>query len=261
MGEKTPAFDDDVWELYDTSSDWTQAHDLATEHPDKLHELQRLWLIEAVKYNVVPLDDRFVERANPLLAGRPTLIQGKKQLLFGGMGRLTENSVVVMKNTSYAITAQVAVPDGGADGVLLAQGGVTGGHSLYVKGGKPMYCYNFYGLESYYARGTSEIPPGDHQVRMEFTYDGGGLGKGGTSTLYIDGVAVGNGRIEQTEPFLFSADETCDVGDEFGSPVTTDYSQKTYGGEIEWVELELGQDDHSHLIKPEDRVNLAMAFQ
>jgi arylsulfatase A-like enzyme len=260
-GVKTPAFDDDVWELYDTSSDWTQAHDLSKEQPDKLHELQRLWLIEAVKYNVVPLDDRLAERANPLLAGRPTLIQGKKQLLFGGMGRLTESSVVVMKNTSYAITAQVSVPDGGADGVLLAQGGVTGGHSLYVKGGKPMYCYNFFGLESYYAKGTSKIPPGVHQVRMEFTYDGGGLAKGGTATLYVDGVAVGDGRIEHTEPFLFSADETCDVGDEFGSPVTTDYSQKVYGGEVEWVELELGQDDHSHLIKPEDRVNLAMAFQ
>jgi arylsulfatase len=258
---KTPAFDDDVWELYDTSTDWTQSHDLAKKHPGKLHELQRLWLIEAVKYNVVPLDDRFIERGLPETAGRPTLIQGKKQLLFGGMGRLTENSVLMMKNTSFSLTAEVVVPDSGAEGVIVAQGGVTGGHSFYAKGGKPKYCYNFFGLERYYAEGTEAIPPGTHQVRMEFAYDGGGIGKGGTSTLYIDGVAVGDGRIDQTEAFLFSADETCDVGGEFGSPVTTDYGRRKFTGEVKWVELELGLDDHNHLIEPEDRVNLAMAFQ
>jgi arylsulfatase A-like enzyme len=256
-----PAFDDDVWELYDTTTDWTQAHDLAVEHPDKLHELQRLWLIEAVKYNVVPLDDRFVERGLPETAGRPTLIQGRKQLLFGGMGRLTENSVLMMKNTSFSLTAQLVVPEAGAEGVIVAQGGVSGGHSLYVKGGKPKYCYNFFGLERYYAEATEKIPPGNHQVRMEFTYDGGGVGKGGTATLYLDGNAIGEGRIQQTEAFLFSADETCDVGDEFGSPVTTDYSTKKFTGEIEWVEIELGEDDHNHLIKPEDRLNLAMGIQ
>jgi arylsulfatase len=260
---KPPAFDDDVWELYDTTSDWTQAHDLAAEHPDRLHELQRLWLIEAVKYNVVPLDDRFVERGLPETAGRPTLIQGTKQLLFGGMGRLTENSVVMMKNTSYAITAEVEVPDSGAEGVIVAQGGVTGGHSLYVKGGKPKYCYNFFGLERYYAESTQEIPPGTHQVRMEFHYDGGGVGKGGDVTFYIDGKQVGEGRVEQTEAFLFSADETCDVGDEFGSPVTTDYGRKKFSGEVNWVELDIGvrDDDHNHLIKPEDRIHLAMGLQ
>ena len=255
------AFDDDVWELYDTTTDWTQAHDLANEHPQKLAELQRLWLIEAVKYQVVPLDDRFVERGLPETAGRPTLIRGKKQLLFGGMGRLTENSVVMMKNTSFSITANVSVPDGGVEGVILAQGGLTGGHSLYVKDGKPKYCYNFFGLDRYYAEGSSEIPPGEHQVRMEFTYDGGGVGKGGRATLYIDGVDVGDGRIEQTEAFLFSADETCDVGDEFGSPVTDDYSVKKFTGEVHWVELELGLDDHNHMIRPEDRIRVAMGIQ
>ena len=258
---KTPAFDDDVWELYDTSTDWTQAHDLAAEQPDKLHELQRLWLIEAVKYNVVPLDDRLIERANPEMAGRPTLIQGKKQLLFGGMGRLTENSVVTMKNTSFSLTAEVVVPDSGAEGVIVAQGGVTGGHSLYVKDGKPKYCYNFFGLERYYAAGTEAIAPGEHQVRMEFAYDGGGVGKGGTVTLYVDGKAVGAGRVEQTEAFLFSADETCDVGNEYGSPVTTDYGQRKFTGEVNWVEIELGLDDHNHAIRPEDRLNVAMAIQ
>jgi arylsulfatase len=260
---KMPAFDDDVWELYDTNTDWTQAHDLASQHPDRLHELQRLWLIEAVKYNVVPLDDRFTERGLPETAGRPTLIQGEKQLLFGGMGRLTENSVVMMKNRSYAITAEVEIPESGAEGVILAQGGVTGGHSLYVKGGKPKYCYNFFGLERYYVDGTQEIPPGTHQVRMEFHYDGGGVGKGGDVTLYVDGKNAGSGRIEQTEAFLFSADETCDVGDEYGSPVTTDYGQKKFSGAVNWVELDIGlkDDDHNRLIRPEDRVHLAMGIQ
>jgi hypothetical protein len=130
-----PAFDDDRWELYDTTRDWSQAHDLSAEHPDKLHELQRLWLIEAVKYGVLPLDDRSAERVNPDLAGRPTLIKGNSQLLFGGMGRLSENSVVNIKNKSHAITAEVVVPESGADGVIVAQGGSIGGWSLYAKGG------------------------------------------------------------------------------------------------------------------------------
>jgi arylsulfatase len=180
---KTPAFDDDDWELYDTNTDWTQAHDLAQENPDKLRELQRLWLIEAVKYNVVPLDDRFAARGLPDTAGRPTLIKGKRQLLFAGMGRLTENSVVMFKNTSYSLTAEVEVPDSGAEGVIIAQGGVTGGISLYAKGGKPKFCYNFFGIVRYYVEGKQPIPPGTHQVRMEFAYDGGGVGKGGTVTL------------------------------------------------------------------------------
>jgi arylsulfatase A-like enzyme len=258
---KPPAFDDDVWELYDTTTDWTQAHDLASEHPDKLHELQRLWLIEAVKYQVVPLDDRFVERGLPDTAGRPSLIQGKRQLLFSGMGRLTENSVVNNKNASFSLTAEVTVPEEGAEGVIVAQGGVTGGLSLYAKDGKPKYCYNFFGLERYYVQGTTAIPSGTHQVRMEFAYDGGGLGKGGTTTLYIDGEAAGEGRIEQTEAFLFSADETLDVGNEFGSPVTTDYGQRKFSGKVHWVEIDVGLDDHNHLIKPEDRLHLAMGIQ
>jgi hypothetical protein len=258
---EVPAFDDDVWELYDTTTDWTQAHDLAKQHPQKLHELQRLWLIEAVKYQVVPLDDRFVERGLPDTAGRPTLIQGTKQLLFGGMGRLTENSVVSFKNCSYSLTANITVPEGESDGVIVAQGGVSGGLSLYVKGGKLKFCYNFFGMDRYYVEGTSKLPVGDHQVRMEFAYDGGGLGKGGTVTFYIDGVEAGSGHIERTEAFLFSADETMDVGNEYGSPVTTDYSRRDFTGEVAWVEIDMGNDNHSHLIRPEDRVNLAMGLQ
>jgi arylsulfatase A-like enzyme len=262
---KLLAFDDDVWELYDTSTDWTQAKDLAGQHPQKLHELQRLWLIEAVKFNVLPLDDRFAERANPDLAGRPQLIKGTRQLLFGGMGRLSESSIVNFKNKSHAVTAEVVVPAAGAEGVIIAQGGLTGGWSLYAKGGKPKYCYNFYGLNRYTIEASTSIPAGTHQVRMEFAYDGGGLAKGGMVTLYIDGQKVGEGRVDQTEPLVFSADETCDIGFEAGSPVTYDYPTPggRFNGEVNWVEIDVDRDaeDLDHLITPEERLRVAMALQ
>ncbi len=260
-----PAFDDDVWELYDTNTDWSQAKDLAKENPKKLHELQRLWLIEAVKYNVLPLDDRFAERANPDTAGRPQLIVGNRQLLFGGMGRLTEGSVINIKNKSHAVTAEVVVPESGAEGVIVAQGGLIGGWGLYAKGGKPKYCYNFYGMERYYVEGANKIPAGKHEVRMEFAYDGGGLAKGGTVTLYVDGKKCGEGRVEKTEPLVFSADETCDVGFGAGSPVTYDYGthDNEFSGEVNWVEIDIGKDaiNLDHLITAEDRLRVAMARQ
>jgi arylsulfatase len=262
---KLPAFDDDVWELYDTTTDWTQSRDLAREYPDKLHDLQRLWLIEAVKYNVLPLDDRFAERANPELAGRPQLITGTRQILFGGMGRLTESSIVNFKNKSHAITAEVVVPESGAEGVIVAQGGMTGGWSLYTKAGKPKYCYNFYGVNHYTIEGTMAIPPGTHQVRMEFAYDGGGLAKGGTVALYVDGQKAGEGRVDRTQPLVFSADETCDVGFEAGSPVTYDYPTEggKFSGDVNWVQIDVGEDaeDLDHLISPEERFRVAMALQ
>jgi len=264
-GAKLPAFDDDVWELYDTTKDWSQSKNLAKENPHKLHELQRLWLIEAVKFNVLPLDDRFIERANPELAGRPQLVKGTRQLLFSGMGRLSESSIVNFKNKSHAVTAEVEVPPSGAEGVIVAQGGLTGGWSFYAKEGKPKYCYNFYGLNRYTVEGTSAIPPGKHQVRMEFRYDGGGLGKGGTVTLFIAGKKVGEGRVDQTEPFIFSADETLDVGFEAGSPVTYDYPARgtKFSGEVNWVEIDVDKDaeDLDHLISPEERLRIAMAIQ
>ena len=261
---KLPAFDDDVWELYDTSVDWTQAQDLAKENPQKLDELQRLWLIEAVKYNVVPLDDRFVERANADLAGRPQLVKGNRQLLFGGMGRLTENSIISMKNKSHAITAEIEVPASGAEGVIVALGGLVGGWSLYAKNGRPKYCYNFFNLHRYTVEGAAPIPAGKHQVRMEFAYDGGGIGKGGTVTLFIDGARSGEGRVEQTEPFIFSADETLDIGDEFGSPVTPDYPpRKRFSGEVNWVQIDVDENarDADHYISAEERLRLVMALQ
>ena len=260
---KLPAFDDDVWELYDGSKDWTQAHDLAKEMPEKLHELQRLWLIEATKYNVLPLDDRRVERLNPDLAGRPQLVKGNSQLLFGRMGRLSENSVLVMKNKSFSITAELEVPAKGAEGVIIHQGGAFGGMSLYAKNGKAKFAYNFFGLQTFMTEASQPIPAGKHQVRMEFAYDGGGLGKGGNVSLYYDGKKVGDGRVDHTVPMAFSADETTDVGRDTGTPVSKEYTTATsyFSGKVNWVQIDVGKADQDHFIKPEDRLNLAMARQ
>jgi arylsulfatase A-like enzyme len=259
-----PAFDDDVWELYGPG-DWTQAHDLAAEQPGKLRELQRLFLIEAVKYNVLPLDDRRIERFNAELAGRPQLIRGKSQLLFGGMGRLTENSVVVLKNKSHAVSAQIVVPEGGANGVIVAQGGAFGGWSLYLHEGKPAYCYNLFGLHRFKVYGQEPVAAGEHQIRMEFSYDGGGLAKGGSVSLYVDGAKAGEGRAEATQPMIFSADETTDVGTDGGTPVSDDYGPKDsrFTGRIKWVQLDIDEaaEDLDHLITPEERLRIAMARQ
>jgi len=258
-----PAFDDDVWELYDTNKDWTQSRDIAKDNQAKLHELQRLWLIEAAKYGVLPLDDRRVERFNPDLAGRPQLIKEDTQILFGGMGRLSESSVINIKNKSYSITAEVVVPESGAHGVIIAQGGRFSGWSLYAKDGKLKYCYNLLGVRLFYTESNKTVPPGQRQVRLEFKYDGGGLAKGGSASLYLDGEKVGEGRVEMTVPMLFSADETCDVGKGTGSPVSPDYdpSHNAFSGEVNWVRIDLATDDHDHMISPEDRFKVAMARQ
>jgi arylsulfatase len=261
--EKAPPFDNDIWELYDGSKDWSQAHDLSKEMPDKLHELQRLWLIEATKYNVLPMDDRGAERLNPEQAGRPQLIRGNSQLFFGHMGRLSENSVVNIKNKSFSVTAELAVPAKGAEGVIIAQGGKFGGWSLYAKGGKAKFVYNVLGIHEFPTEATEAIPAGKHQVRMEFAYDGGGLAKGGNVTLYYDGKQVGTGRVQFTQAMVFSADETTDVGYESGTPVSPDYTTQgsKFNGKINWVQIDLGKDDHDHLISPEERLRVAMARQ
>jgi len=264
MSVPMPALDDDVWELYGPD-DWTQAHDLATENPDKLHELQRLFLIECVKYNVLPLDDRRAERFNADIAGRPQLIRGQSQLLFGRMGRLSENSILVLKNKSHAVTADLEVPDGGADGVIVAQGGAFSGWSLYLRDGKPEYCYNFFGLQRFYVESDTVVPAGEHQVRAEFAYDGGGLAKGGTVSLHVDGAKIGEGRVDMTVPMAFSADETTDVGRDTGTPVSDRYEAtgNEFTGRVRWVQLDIDEaaEDVDHLITPEERLSIAMARQ
>jgi arylsulfatase len=265
IGEKTPAFDDDVWELYDTNKDWSQANDLSKKMPETLHALQRLWLIEATRYNVLPLDDRLAERMNPDLAGRPVLIRGNTQILFGGMGRLSENSVINIKNKSHAVTAEIEVPESGADGVIIAQGGNIGGWCLYAKNGKLKYCYNLLGIQHFYIEANDKLPAGRRQVRMEFAYDGGGPGKGGTVSLYVDGKKVGEGKVAATAAMIFSADDGCDVGQDTGAPVSEDYGPRgnEFSGRIRGLQIAISEaaEEVDHLISPQEAVRIAMARQ
>jgi len=264
LDQVSPPIDQDVWELYGPD-DWTQSADLAQEMPDKLAELQTLFLIEAAKYNVLPLDDRRVERVSSELAGRPTLIQGNTQLLFGGMGRLSEHSVIDIKNRSHSVTAQIDVPDDGASGVLIAQGGAFGGWVLYVLDGKPAYCYNLFGTQQFKVYSDIALDPGEHQVRVEFDYDGGGYGKGGNVTLFLDGTQVGAGRVDGTVPMIFSLDETTDIGRDTATSVTDDLSveETAFKGDIQWIQIDVGDDakDADNYISAEERFRIAMAIQ
>lgn len=257
------SFDDDVWELYDTNNDWAQAHDLAEQEPDRLRELQRMFLIEAARYNVLPLDDRAAERANPDLAGRPVLAQGRKQRLHRGIGRLNAFSVISIKNKSHRVTVEIVVPPGARDveGVIVAQGGFVGGWAIYVKDGRPHYAYNFYGIDVYVVEGTERIPEGVHRVRMAFDYDGGGVAKGGTVRLFVDDRQVGEGRVERTQPLPFASDEPFEIGRDLGSPVAPDYSAREFTGEVNWVEIEIpdGEPDDDDEIPAEDRLEVALA--
>ena len=212
---------------------------------------------------MLPIDDRGAERLEPGIAGRPTLIRGDSQLFFPGMGRLSENSVVSIKNKSFSVTAEVVVPDGGAEGVIIAQGGRFGGWCVYAKQGKAKFVYNVLGIHEFATEATEPIPAGTHQVRVEFAYDGGGLAKGGDVVLYYDGAEVGTGRVGATQPMVFSADETTDIGYESGTTVTADYTAhgSRFTGKINWVQIDLGKDDNDHFIDPEERLRVAMSRQ
>jgi arylsulfatase len=259
--DDAPPLAEDLWELYGPE-DWSQAHDLAKENPAKLAELQRLWLIEAVKYNVLPLDDRSFERFNADIAGRPQLIRGNRQTMYPGM-RLNENCMLNLKNKSHAVTVSLTVPESGAAGVIVAHGASVGGWSLYAHDRKLTYCYNFLGIEHYKVTADEPLTAGAHEVRMEFAYDGGGLAKGGDVTLYYDSKAVGRGRVDRTQPMILGVDEACDVGFDSASPVSPDYGPtgNAFSGAIDWVRLEIGDDSHEHLISPEHRFNIAMTRQ
>ena len=264
MTVKLPAFDDDVWELY-SDKDWSQANDLSKQMPEKLHELQRQFLIEAARYKVLPLDDRLLEKINPDTAGRPVLIKGKAQLLVSGMGRLLENCVLNLKNKSHSVTAEIVVPEQGAEGVIISQGANIGGWSLYAKNGKLKYCYNWGGFKHFFVESASALPAGQHQVRMEFDYAGGGLGKGGKATLFVDGKKVGEGDIGATLAMVFSADDGADVGEDSGAPVSPDYGPvgNAFNGEVKGVLLSImdDPDNSGHLVKPEDAIRAALGRQ
>ncbi|MCA0930384.1 arylsulfatase [Ruegeria profundi] len=214
------ALADDIWELYDTNTDFSLTNDLSEDMPEKLAQMQTIFMQEAARNNVLPIDDRVFERINPASAGRPDLMAGRTSItLAGGMTGMTENVFLDIKNKSKTITAEIEVPESGADGTIIAQGGRFGGWSLYVNGGVPGYDYNFLGLERFSITGTEKLAPGRATLRFEFDYDGDGLGKGGDARLFVNDTQVGEGRIERTQPHIFSADETADVGVDLATPV------------------------------------------
>lgn len=245
---RVDSFDKDKWELYNVSEDFSQSTDLAATHPEKLKELQQIFLKEAVKYSVLPLDDRLLERLNPALAGRPDLMGGRTSLtIFEGMTGIAENAFINVKNRSHTITAEVETParqdatPTAIDGVIVCQGGRFGGWSLYAKGGRVAYCYNWLGLERITIAADKPLPAGKAAIRFEFTYDGGGLGKGGKGAIYINGEQAASRRIERTQAMIFSVDDGADVGVDEGTPVSEDYKERDnkFTGKIHKVTIEL----------------------
>ncbi len=210
---------EDKWELFDVRNDFSLTTDLAGKHPEKLEALQAQFLVEAQKYNVLPLDDRVFERALAEAVGRPDLMAGRTSLTLGeGMTGMMENVFINVKNKSKTLSAELDIPEGGANGTVIAQGGRFGGWSLYVKDSVPGYSYNFLGMQQFTVQASQPLPAGKATLKFDFAYDGG-MGKGGQGTLYVNGEKVAEGRIERTQPMIFSADETADVGIDLGTPV------------------------------------------
>lgn len=236
-------FLEDKWELYHVDDDFSSANDLAAKNPEKLKEMQALFLKEAEKNSVLPLDDRSIERVNATLVGRPDLMAGRTSLtVYEGMVGMSENVFINTKNRSHTITAEVQIPAGGANGVIIAQAGRFGGWSLYLKDGKPTYAYNFLGLKTFKVSATDALPVGKATIRYEFAYDGGGLGKGGLGAILVNGKKVAEGRIDRTQGMVFSADEGADVGMDGETPVTDDYKERDnkFTGKIKKVVIEVG---------------------
>ena len=234
--------DKDKWELFDRHNDFSLANDVAAKYPEKLKELQALFMTEGRKYNVFPIDDRGIERLVPSLAGRPDLLGGRKSLtLYDGMTGIGENAFINVKNTSHTISADVDIPAGGAKGVIIAQAGRFGGWSLYFKDGKPSYAYNWIGRKITTITRDGPLPAGRVTILVDFVYDGGGLGKGANVTLSINGRVVGRARLENTHGNVFSADEGTDVGVDEGTPVTEAYTSHDshFTGKINKITIEL----------------------
>ncbi len=226
-----PYVDNDHWELYNIDKDWSCAHDIADENPEKLAEMKAIFFAEAEKYNVLPIDMRGEMVLNSAIADRPTLLGDRKEMTLGaGMGGLKEACFLNMKNTSFTITAEVEVQPGRqTDGVIFAQGGRFGGYALYVKDGVPAFCYNFVSMDRYYAKADKKLTDERNQIKVDFKYDGGGFGKGGNLTLSVNSEVWATGRADNTMGFFYSFDETVEVGKYSATPVTEDFTVKDSG--------------------------------
>jgi arylsulfatase len=242
---------EDVWELYNVDEDFSLSNDLAAENPSKLEELRGLFLEEAKKYRVLPIDDRKIERFDPAQAGRPDVMGNRTTLTLGpGMTGMMENAFINVKNRSHTVTAEVTIPPSGGNGVIIAQGGRFGGWSLYMKGGRLFYVHNLVGRFRYSVASSQRVAPGKATLRYEFTYDGGGPGKGGKGALLVNGAKVGEGRIERTTPNTFAM-EGADVGMDLATPVTEEYPQRgnAFNGTVEKVTIDVAPADVAAAVK------------
>jgi len=217
LGKLPNVLDGYNWELYDLTKDFSQFNDLAAKEPAKLKELQELFLVEAAKYQVFPLDNSVVTRT---LAPRPSATAGRDEFVYTGeLSGLPAGSAPSPLTRSYTITAEIEVPEGGGEGVINTLGGRFGGYGLYLLKGKPVFTYNLLGLERFRWEGADALTPGKHSVVFDFTYDGPGFGKGGNGVLSVDGAEVAKQAIPHTIPFLVTIDESFDVGIDTRTPV------------------------------------------
>ena len=230
-----------MWELYNVDEDFSQANNLAAQNPEKLKELQAVFLKEAERNHVLPIDDRRAERFNPAIAGRPDLLGGRKTLtVYPGMIGMMENAFINVKGVHHTITAEVELKDAKTNGVIIAQAGYFGGWTLYMKDGKPHHEYNWFALERTNIGGDTALAPGKHTISYEFIPDAAKPGTGGKSILSVDGKKVAEAQIPKTQPFAFSADEGADVGLDAETNVSPDYKQNAnaFTGKIIKVTVE-----------------------
>jgi arylsulfatase len=232
-------FDQDNWELYNVAQDFSESQDLAKDNPQKLAELQNLFLKEAKKYKVLPLDDRTIQRFD--INTRPSVTNGRNSFsYYTSVVGIPEGSAPNTKNRSFSITADVDVAKDGTEGVLVTQGGRFAGWSFFLKDGKPTYAYNFLNSDRTIIQSSEPVAIGKSKVRFDFAYDGGGIGAGGTGKLFINGKQVAEGRIEKTVGFRIGLDETFDVGQDTGSAVVDSYQVPfKFTGNLEQVKLDL----------------------
>ncbi|MDM9631564.1 arylsulfatase [Robiginitalea aurantiaca] len=243
VGKPRAAFADEKWELYNIDEDFSLVNNLAEANPEKLQEMQDLFEKEAIENNVYPLDDRLYERFNAKIAGRPDLMGDRKTLtLAQGMEGILENTFLNVKNTSKTIVAEVSL-EGRDKGIILCQGGKFGGWALYMDKGKPAYTYNYFGLERFTISAPSAIKADKAEIKLQFDYDGDGIGKGGTAKIFVDGELVAEGRVEKTIPAVFSADETADVGKDDATQVADlvfqDVEESEFTGYVDKVTISI----------------------
>lgn len=229
------------WELYNIDQDFSQANDLAAQNPEKLKALVDLWWAEAARENVLPLDWRAVERISDQITGRPSLAKGRNNFVYDTpLVALPEASAPDLKNKSFTITAEGEVPADGGDGMIFTQGGITAGWGFYLQKGKLVGVHNYIGLERYRVVSTENVPTGKVTLTLDFKYDGGGMGKGGTLTLLANGKRIGQGRVEKTAGAKYSLYEGQDIGEDSGSPVDFSYTPPfRFSGKLERVTVEL----------------------